>query len=120
MQVGVAAPVLAALVKGTQKESVVSELYGGEGGERAATDEVYSAIGEVRFLAQIACCISPAFGVCRARIQPSSQRQKMALILYVRGQQCMPCWAFRHTGCWSCLHSKMIRHLAAVSGQKTI
>ncbi len=47
MQVGIAAPVLTALVKGTQKESVVSEMYGGAGGERAATDEVYSAIGDV-------------------------------------------------------------------------
>lgn len=47
MQVGVAAPVLTALVKGAQKEAVVSEMYGGAGGERAPTDEVYSAIGDV-------------------------------------------------------------------------
>ncbi|EIE25710.1 hypothetical protein COCSUDRAFT_46344 [Coccomyxa subellipsoidea C-169] len=46
-EVGVAAPVLAALVRGAQKESVVSEMYGGAGGERAATDEVYSAIGDI-------------------------------------------------------------------------
>ena len=47
VQVGIAAPVLTALIRGTQKESVVSEMYGGDGGERAATDEVYSAIGNV-------------------------------------------------------------------------
>ncbi|CAL8469903.1 g9445 [Coccomyxa elongata] len=46
-EVGMAAPVLTALIKGTQKESVVSEMYGGNGGERAATDEVYSAIGNI-------------------------------------------------------------------------
>jgi hypothetical protein len=46
--VGVAAPIVAALVKGTGKEIVVSELYGGEGGEQAATDPVYTAIGDVR------------------------------------------------------------------------
>lgn len=49
-QVGVAAPIVAALVKGTGKENVVSELYGGAGGESAATDEVYTAIGNVRIL----------------------------------------------------------------------
>ncbi|KAK9915753.1 hypothetical protein WJX75_003647 [Coccomyxa subellipsoidea] len=46
-EVGVAAPVLTALVKGAQKEAVVSEMYGGAGGERAPTDEVYSAIGDI-------------------------------------------------------------------------
>jgi hypothetical protein len=35
------------MVKGTKKESTVSEMYGGEGGETAATDEVYTAIGNV-------------------------------------------------------------------------
>ena len=48
MQIGQAAPVVAALIKGTDKERVVSELYGGSGGQQAATDEVYSAIGNVR------------------------------------------------------------------------
>jgi len=47
MQIGQAAPVVAALIKGTDKERVVSELYGGSGGQQAATDEVYSAIGNV-------------------------------------------------------------------------
>ncbi len=50
-----AAPVLAALVRGAQKESVVSEMYGGAGGERAATDEVYSAIGDVRPYCDLSC-----------------------------------------------------------------
>ena len=46
-QVGQAAPVVAALIKGTDKETAVSELYGGSGGQQATTDEVYSAIGNV-------------------------------------------------------------------------
>ena len=47
MQIGQAAPVVAALIKGTDKETAVSELYGGSGGQQASTDEVYSAIGNV-------------------------------------------------------------------------
>lgn len=45
-----AAPVVAALSKGpaASREDAVSGLYGGAGGERAVTDEVYSAIGSVR------------------------------------------------------------------------
>ena len=46
-QIGQAAPVVAALIKGTDKERVVSEQYGGSGGQQASTDEVYSAIGNV-------------------------------------------------------------------------
>ena len=46
-QVGQAAPIVAALIKGTDKETVVSQLYGGSGGQQASTDEVYSAIGNV-------------------------------------------------------------------------
>lgn len=45
LQVGQAAPVVAALIKGTDKETVVSELYGGSGGQQASTDDVYTAIG---------------------------------------------------------------------------
>ena len=47
MQVGQAAPVVAALIKGTDKERVVSEQYGGSGGDSASTDAVYAAIGNV-------------------------------------------------------------------------
>ena len=48
--VGQAAPVVAALSSrgAADREATVSGLYGGSGGERAATDEVYSAIGSVR------------------------------------------------------------------------
>ena len=50
MQVGQAAPIVAALIKGTDKERVVSEQYGGSGGQQATTDEVYQAIGNVSSL----------------------------------------------------------------------
>lgn len=50
VQVGQAAPVVAALIKGTDKERVVSEQYGGSGGQQATTDEVYQAIGNVSSL----------------------------------------------------------------------
>ncbi|CAK0779428.1 hypothetical protein CVIRNUC_004772 [Coccomyxa viridis] len=46
-EVGQAAPVVAALIKGTDKERVVSEQYGGSGGDNASTDAVYAAIGNV-------------------------------------------------------------------------
>ena len=50
VQVGQAAPIVAALIKGTDKERVVSEQYGGSGGQQATTDEVYQAIGNVSSL----------------------------------------------------------------------
>ena len=50
LQVGQAAPVVAALIKGTDKERVVSEQYGGSGGDNASTDAVYAAIGNVSCL----------------------------------------------------------------------
>ncbi len=50
MQVGQAAPIVAALINGTDKETVVSEQYGGSGGQQATTDEVYQAIGNVSSL----------------------------------------------------------------------
>ena len=52
---------MAALSKGpsASKEDTVSELYGGAGGERAVTDEVYSAIGSVRSSIPLATPRSP-------------------------------------------------------------
>ena len=50
LQVGQAAPIVAALIKGTDKERVVSEQYGGSGGDNASTDAVYAAIGNVSWL----------------------------------------------------------------------
>ena len=47
-QVGTAAPVLAALAGGGDREATVSALYGGSGGADSATSAVYAAIGNVR------------------------------------------------------------------------
>ena len=55
LQVGQAAPVVAALIKGTDKERVVSEQYGGSGGDNASTDAVYAAIGNVSCLHNTPC-----------------------------------------------------------------
>ena len=55
--VGQAAPIVAALTKGADREATVSGLYGGSGGERAVTDEVYSAIGSVRACAPLHACL---------------------------------------------------------------
>ena len=55
MQVGQAAPVVAALIKGTDKERMVSEQYGGSGGDNASTDAVYAAIGNVSCLHKMPC-----------------------------------------------------------------
>ena len=47
-QVGTAAPVLAALAGGGDREATVSALYGGSGGADSAASAVYAAIGNVR------------------------------------------------------------------------
>lgn len=47
-QVGTAAPVIAALASGGDREATVSVLYGGSGSAGAAADAVYAAIGNVR------------------------------------------------------------------------
>ncbi|KAK9843839.1 hypothetical protein WJX81_008488 [Elliptochloris bilobata] len=46
-EVGTAAPVLAALAGGGDREATVSALYGGSGGGAATADAVYAAIGNV-------------------------------------------------------------------------
>ena len=46
---------VAALIKGTDKERVVSEQYGGSGGDNASTDAVYAAIGNVSCLHKMRC-----------------------------------------------------------------
>ena len=46
-QVGTAAPVIAALADGGDREATVSALYGGSGGAGSAASALYAAIGNV-------------------------------------------------------------------------
>lgn len=57
-QVGVAAPVVAALITG-DKEGSLSEMYGGTGTQQSPAVAVYEAIGTVRDAVLLSC---PALG----------------------------------------------------------
>lgn len=63
-QVGTAAPVLAALAGGGDREATVSALYGGSGGADSATSAVYAAIGNVRSH-MLACADVNILHACR-------------------------------------------------------
>lgn len=57
MQVGNAAPAVAALAKGTDKEAQVSSQFGSEDGDGSLTDPIFITVGQVS-----GCCT----GVCWA------------------------------------------------------